>query len=140
MYLPDRAFTKDLKRIDKRLGVKFNGYNVVVTYDRGFGDPVNIWVVKGDQGGFRPPDRRDVEAIAASNIERESPEEKFQRVSKYYQKVREDVRRKSRENIRDMTKDSKIQLRQAVAKVENQSKANSTFRRIENKPKGQVFG
>jgi len=136
VYLPDRAFTKDLKRIDKRLGVKFNGYNVVVTYDRGFGDPVNIWVVKGDQGGFRTPDKRDVEAIAASNIERESPEEKFQRVSKYYQKVREDVRRKARENIRDMTKDSKIQLRQAVAKVENQSKANSTFRRIENKPKG----
>jgi len=136
---PDRVFVRDLKTLDRRLGVRFNGENFVVDYNRGHGDPVIIHVVKGNDGGFRQPDKRDLEYIQSGDLEKEGFKERWQRITKYLYGEREKMRARAKDNIRGMTKDNKIQLKQAVGKVENQSKSNSAFRRINLKPKGQKF-
>ena len=140
MINPDRSFTKDLRTLDRRLGVKFNGQNFVVTYDRGHGEPVNIYVVKGQEGGFRQPNHKDLEELQKSDLEKEGPKEKWQRISSYMADFREKQKKRRTENIRNMTRDDKIQLKQAFEKVANNSKANATFRRVVLKKKGQSFG
>lgn len=120
----------ELKNLDKNLDCKFNGKFFVITYQRPYGDPVNLYAIKGPDNSFRQPGQKDIEIIAASNIERESPEEKFQRISQYMEDVRIKQKCKVRENIRDMTKDDKIQLKNRFEKLTGAGKANSTFRRI----------
>ncbi len=139
MYKPDRVFMRELKLLDNRLGVKFNGSNFVITYDRGHGDPVNIHCVKTDDGGFRQPDKRDIDFVASGDLSRDSVRYKLQGVSKYFADFQEKERRKRKELIRDLTKDGKYQLRNAVDRVNNEGKRNSTFRRINLKPKGVSF-
>ncbi len=117
MYSPDRSFLKQLKMLDRRLGVKFNGSNFVLTYDRGHGDPVNLHAVRTDAGGFRQPDRRDLEFLCQGDMERQTPRERFQKVSTYMSEYQQKKRRQARENLRDLTKDNKNQLRKAFERV-----------------------
>lgn len=124
MYTPDRSFMRELKNLDKRLDCKFNGRFFVVTYQRPYGDPINLYAIKGPNDSFRQPGQKDVETIAVSNIERESPKEKFQRISKYMEDVRIKKRREAKENIRDMAKDNKRQLMPAFQKVRDGGKVN----------------
>jgi hypothetical protein len=133
---PDRAFMADLKRLDKALGIKFNGEHFVITYKVPNGS-VNIWRVVAGDGGFRQPDHRDIEILQQSNIERESPEEKQKRVEQYMEAIRAADRKRSRENIRDWTKDGKIQLQRAFENVQTggswsspKQAPNPAFRRI----------
>lgn len=126
---PDRSFMDQLKRMDKALGIKFNGEHFVITYKVPDGPAVNIWKVVAASGGFRQPDRRDLEILAQSNIEYESPAEKQARVERYMEAEREKDRRKTRELIRDRTKDDKIQLYDAFGRLYT-GKHNSSFRRI----------
>lgn len=135
MYTPDRSFMKELKTLDKNLGCKFNGRFFVVTYQRSYGEPVNLYAIKGPDNSFRPPGQKDIEIIAASNIERESPKEKSQRISKHMEDVREKKRKEARENIRNMTKDDRRQLSKAFMQLTNLGKGNSAFRRVNVKPK-----
>ena len=121
---------QDLKRLDKNLGVKFNGETFVITYQRPFGDPVNNWKVVDDRGGFRQPDRRDIEILQQSDIEKESPKEKFARTAKYMEEAREKDRKRASEDIRHMTLDNRRQLGPAFSKMYGQGKNNSTFRRV----------
>jgi len=136
-YKPDRTFSKDLKRLDPRLATKFNGQHFVITFDRGHGQPVNILVVKGEDGAFRQPDNRDITKLKECDLAREDYRDKFMRVSQHYEQVREKMKKASHETFRDLTKDSKIQLQQAFGRLS--SKANSAFRRVKLKPKGKVF-
>lgn len=125
---PDLGFMNELRRMDKNLGIKFNGEHFVITYKVPNG-VVNIWRVVAGDGGFRQPDRRDIEILQQSNIERESPEEKQERVKRYMAAIREADKKRSRQNMRDWTKDGKIQLHRAFARVDG-GKHNSAFRRI----------
>lgn len=59
-------------------------------------------------------------------------------VTSYMEKVREKQRAVSRDNIRGMTKDDRIQLMQAFGKLMGAGKSNSAFRRIPPKPKGYM--
>lgn len=127
---PDRAFMAQLKTMDKSLGIKFNGDHFVITYQVESGPCVNIWKVVAGDGGFRQPDRRDLEILAQSNIEHESPEEKQARVSRYMEAEREKDRRRAKEMFRDRTKDDKIQLYDAFGRLLGDRKHNSAFRRI----------
>lgn len=117
MYKPDRAFMRELHILDHRLGVKFNGTHFVITFDRGFGQPVNLHVVRSDAGGFRQPDRRDLDFLCQGDMERQTPEERFQKVSKYMEDYAENKRRQAREKFRDLTKDGKRQLAKAYTRV-----------------------
>ena len=137
---PDRSFMKDLRLMDKRLGCKFNGEHFVITYDRGYGTPVNIARIKGKDDGFRQPDRRDLEFIRSGDMENDSVRRRLDRIS-YTAAKEEQMERqaKVKENIKDMTKDDKLQLRRWFSNKYNLSKGNSEFRRINVKPKGKVF-
>ncbi len=116
-YRPDKTFRQDLKRLDRRLGTKFNGQHFVVTFDRGYGEPVNIWVVKAENGGFRHPDNRDISKLKESDLAREDYRIKFMRVSQHYEALREKARKSRHELFRDLTKDGKRQLRRAYERV-----------------------
>lgn len=141
-YKPDRSFLNELKRTDKRLDCRFNGQFFVLTYDRPCGGSVPIMSVRGEGGGFRQPDQRDIMKLKESDLAREDYREKFMRMGKMseYLTEQEQRRRKRKENLRDMTKDNKIQLRNAFSKAGNTSKSNTGFRQIRVKPKGKVFG
>lgn len=130
MIAPDRAFLRDLKLMDKRLGVKFNDRNFVITYDRGYGDPVNIHTVKVDGGGFRQPDQRDLIFVKSGDLENESMKEKLLKLSAHSYDIRRKMREKAHDDIRHMTRDNKIQLINTVLRKDNARKANSAFRRI----------
>src|SRR4030042_6477875 len=129
-YQPDRSFIKELKRTDNRLDCKFNGSFFVITYDRPYKGPVPIMSVKGENGDFRHPDKRDIDKLKESDLSREDYREKFLRLGKISEEIkdREIKARKRKELFRDITKDNKIQLRQAFAKAENSSKSNAAFR------------
>lgn len=132
---PDRSFIKELKLIDKRLDVKFNGNNFVITYDRGHGEPVNIALVKRDDGGFRQPDRRDLEHVKGGDLAQgDSMDIRLRKLAYASEQMRAQMRRQARQNIRDMTKDGKNQLAKAFMQRTNQGKGNAAFRRVEPKP------
>jgi hypothetical protein len=131
----DRSFKRDLRNLDSRLGTKFNGEHFVVTFDRGHGEPVNILRVRGEDGGFRQPDKRDLEIVKGGDLAQGPKMELRLREAAYRaEQQREQAKRKAHENIRDMTKDSKNQLKKAFIQATNQSKGNATFRRIDHKP------
>jgi hypothetical protein len=136
MVNPDPSFMKRLKAVDKRLGCVFREEHehFVITYDRGHGEPVNICMVKADDGGFRHPDNRDLDFICSGDMERMSQSEFFLKSSKYQADCREKVRRNRAETIRGATKDDKIQLMNQFVRTANISKGNSAFRRIDHKP------
>ena len=128
------SFVKDLKGLDRRLGVKFNGEHFVVTYDRGYGEPVNIHRIKEDDGGYRQPDRRDLVVIGQGDLSRgDKMEVRLKKLAYASEQIRAEARRKSNENIRDMTKDGKNQLQRAFLQATNLGKGNSTFRRVDLK-------
>ncbi len=136
---PDRSFLRDLKTLDRRLGCKFNGSNFVVTYERGHGEPANVHLVKGDGGGFRQPDRRDIEALRKGDLENFSMKEHLNKMAYAYTKIQEQMRARAKDDIRHMTRDNRRQLQNAILRKANERKANSTFRRVELKRKGKTI-
>lgn len=141
MYEPDRVFMRRLKALDKRLGCEYawgHGH-FVITYKRANGDDVPLFIVEAEDGGFRQPDRRDLDFLMKADLERESIRERLDRTAKYMEDVRAQKRRTVKNEIRDMTKDSKIQLSSILSRMAGGGKGNATFRRITHKPKGQVF-
>ena len=132
---------KDLKVLDKRLGCKYETSHghFVVDYKRAQGQPVPIFMVKGDKGEFRHPDRRDLDFLHSGDLTREDMDTKIQKSALYMEKVRENKQKEAQDNIRNATKDDKIQLTKAFGKIAGGGKNNSTFRRIKPKSKGTVF-
>ncbi len=126
----DRSFLKDLKSMDKRLGIKFNGNNFIVTYERPCGDPANIHCVRDADGGFRQPDQRDLSFIRSGDMENDRLKDKLNRMAAASEAIRERERAKVKDEIRAMTKDGKIQLRNAFSRATNDGKFNSAFRRV----------
>ena len=132
---PDRSFLRDLKSLDKRLSVKFNDSHFVVCYDRGHGEPVNILRIKGEDNGFRQPDKRDLAIIKGGDLaEGPKMELRLREAAYKAELIRRRDKQKAHENIRDLTKDSKNQLAKAFIQATNQSKGNAAFRRIDHKP------
>lgn len=129
---PPRGFMRDLKRLDRRLGCFFNAEDevFVITYLRPQGDPVPIAKCAGRQedGSFRYPDSRDLEFVASGDLERESIHSRLDKAAYYMEKYREKKREEARENIRNLTKDDKIQLKNAMARIADGGKHNSAFR------------
>jgi hypothetical protein len=126
---------KDLKSLDRKLSAKFNGEHVVITYDRGHGEPVNILRIRGEDGGFKQPDRRDLMIIKGGDLaEGPKMDTRLREAAYRAERQQETAKRKAHENIRDMTKDGKNQLVKAYTQKLNLSKGNAAFRRIAHKP------
>jgi hypothetical protein len=144
MYDPDRGFMKKLKALDPNLGCKYfieHGH-FVITYRRAIGEPVPVWLVKNDNGGFRHPDDRDILKLQEGDIHRVPVKDRLRQLSKYMEDDRAIRAMKRKQEIRDMTKDSKIQLSKKLAKVDSAmtgAKENYHFRRINLRPKGKVI-
>lgn len=138
MVSVDRSFVADLKRLDKRLNCQFDNRmeRFVVTYDRAVGNPVPVYIVQSESGGFKKPDQRDILVLHEGDLQREGPRDRIRRIARYMEEYREDQRRKASEAIHDRTKDDKIQLSNAFGRLAGAGKGNATFRRIESKPKG----
>lgn len=139
MYEPDTHFMEKLKSLDPRLGCKYNrdAGKFNITYDRVTG-PIPIIQVSSESGGYRQPDRRELLVLGESDMEKHSRREHLNKASKYVRDYRIKQIRDASDNIRNMTKDNKYQLKNAARRLMGSGKANSTFRRINVKPKGQV--
>lgn len=138
MYRPNRSFMKQLKAKDKNLDCNFNRdtgkFNI--TYKRATGLPVPIIQVSSESGGYRQPDARELSILSSSDMSNTSTREALNKTSKYMQDYREKVRRQARENIRDMTKDNKYQLKN-VFDVAATGSRSTHFRKIEPKASGK---
>ena len=127
---PDRGFMGQLRLLDKRLGIKFNGSHFVLTFTTQRHGEVSMWTVVDERGGGRQPDQRELEMLRESDMERLGPEQRWNLTQAYMAKFQEDRKREVREELRNRTKDDKIQLAKAFARVVGNSKGNSAFRRI----------
>jgi len=134
----DRSFLRDLKNMDRRLGVKFNGRQFVITYDRAYGEPANIHCVRTVDGGFRQPDTRDLNFIRSGDLENDRLKDRLDRLARHCEDIRKKIRANDKDEIRAMTRDNRRQLVNAFTKANNLGKGNSTFRRINLKRKGRT--
>lgn len=132
MITPDRGFMKNLKNLDKRLDCVFRKEHghFVITYDRGYGEPVNLCMVKTDDGGFRQPDMREIQFLSAGDMNNKRIQDKLAETAKYMYEIREHDERKRREFIRERTKDDRIQLMSAYNMMHGAGKKTPAFRRI----------
>ena len=140
MPRPNTHFMKKLREIDSKLGCKFNRdtekFNI--TFDRVGREAVILFPVVSESGGYRQPDRRDLNVLGESDCERISVRDRLNKTSKYMSDYREKKAADAKGNIRHLTLDGKNQLKKVYSNVGG-GKNNSTFRRIERKPKGKVF-
>ncbi|MCK4252142.1 hypothetical protein KAX97_11890 [candidate division WOR-3 bacterium] len=140
MHTPDRVFIKDLKQLDARLGCYFNETHrhFVITHERAVGPPAEIMLVERGDGGFRQPDKREIDVLCEGDLHRTNVKERLQKTVKYMDQFREKEAAHAKDEIRNTTKDDRRQLMNTYAKAFNTGKGNSTFRRI--KPKnGKSF-
>lgn len=135
----ERSFLKDLKSMDRRLGVKWNGSNFVVTYERACGEPANIHCVRTADGGFRQPDQRDLCFIKSGDLENQRLKDRLDMMAAHFETERAKDRKRAHDEIRACTRDNKRQLINGVLQATNSRKANSTFRRIDLKRKGKTI-
>ena len=141
MYNPDSHFMEKLKSLDPKLDCVYNPttekFNI--TFQRVTGNPVPIIQVSSETGGYRQPDRRELYILGDGDMEKQSRREHLNKASKYFTDYRAKQAKDAKDNIRDLTKDGKNQLKQAFGRLSGSGKENSTFRRIEPKARGQKF-
>lgn len=141
MIKPERGFIKNLKSLDRRLDCVFRPEHghFVIRYNRGYGEPVNLHLVKTEGGDFRQPDNRDLKIIYDGDMTNKRAEVELSKRAYELMSMRDRDKEKAKENIRYMTKDDRIQLMNAFQKAHGLGKNKAAFRQISYKPKGQVF-
>jgi len=141
---PDRGFVNKLKKIDPTLDCSFNRAHgkFVITQLGKISGRVNVAIVEGNEGGgYRYPDNRDIRMLQRSDLHRSGQEVK-DRVRDGEERMinaKIEQQRKVKEEIRDTTKDDKLQLASAYHEAFNlpgKGPSKSAFRRIEREPKG----
>jgi hypothetical protein len=139
MPVPERSFLRDLRLMDKHLGCKFNGQYFVITFDRGYGEPVNIYSIKTEDGGFRQPDCRDLEIIRKGDLASgDSMDVRLRKLAYYSYDLRTKMRAKTKENIRDLTKDDKHFLMNTIGRLTGQGKPRPAYRQVAYKSRNAV--
>jgi len=137
------SFPKQLRELDPDLNIKWNPDIQRFTIHQKTCNPILpnpvVWKVQGEDGSFRHPDMRDLQALRLGNIEKEGPKEKMRRIAGYMIDEREKDRKRATDNIHHAGRENKIQLVNAVTKAANTGKGNSAFRRIRDKVKGKVY-
>ena len=127
--------------MDRRLSCHFS-YDLdrfLITYDRGFGDPLPMMVIETEDKEFRRPRQCDIDFLKRWDMENMRLKDRLNMVTKYMADYQAKKRRDSKDEFRNRTKDDKIQLMNAFGKAMGSGKHNSTFRRIIPKPKGQEY-
>lgn len=138
-YRPDPVFMRDLKAIDSRLDCTWReDINLfVIIQHRAVGPPWEIFTVEREDGGMRQPDQRELFALHMADVFRIPLEDRLKHGEDYMRDYAEKQDAYNADEIRAQTKEDRRQLMPAVAREFNMGgKNNSTFRRIEHKPKG----
>jgi hypothetical protein len=136
---PSRSFMKDLRSMDRRLSLKFNGNHFIICYDRGFGEPVNVLRIQTDDGNFRQPTSRDLEVLRGGDLASgESMDLRLKKLAYASYEIRETLKRKHRENIRNMTKDDKNYMMNKIGRLTGQGKPRPAYRQVPYKAKNAV--
>jgi len=142
MYKPDRFFMKQLKQLDERLDCYYNNSigKFLITYKRSTGQPVPIIRVETEDGGFRYPDRREINTLHESDNQRVSMRDRLDKNTKYMLEYRDKKDKEARDNLRFMTLDDKLQLRSSLGRLAGPKVDQSIFRKVTPKARGRVFG
>lgn len=140
---PDPGFVRKLKQYSPDLGVRFSpnwGCFVITQKSKMSGD-VPLFIVEGDDGaGYRQPDDRDMQKIyEADRWNRGEHDWKatIQRGETYLREFEAEQEACVAAEIRDVTKDDKIQLINAYKKALNMGKTDNEFQRVEVKSKSK---
>lgn len=142
MYNPDRVFLQRLKSMDPKLGCRFEAGHghFVITYRRAIGEDVPVMLIEGEGGAFRQPDERDIRKLQEGDLQRVPLHERLREVAAYMEKDREDRARKRAAEIRERTKDDRVQLTRAISKIDRNNGGKSMpFRRVNLRPRGRSF-
>ena len=127
------SFKKDLKLMDRKLDCFFHPETekFIVTYERATGEPVPVATLAGmENGSFRQPYGTDLEFIKSGDMSNTTIREKMSKVANHMEFERSEQRRKSHEEIRDRTKDDRLQLQRAFQKTTNVGKGVTGFRQV----------
>lgn len=140
MYRPDRSFMKQLKRVHSRLDCKYriDLELFAITWEMPLGPDAELMLVRDDMGGFRHPDQRDIDMICEGDIHRTNIKERIQKTEKYMRDWREKEDAYRKDEIRNSTKDDKIQLINEYRRTFNIGSKTPEFRRIKPKVKGKT--
>lgn len=139
----DHGFKRKLRDYDPDLDCVFDRQfgKFVVTQSSKVSGRVPAVIIGVDvEEGYRQPDDRDIRQIAKADFARKSVKERIKEGEDYMREYRENQNAHVAEEIRDSTKDDKIQLMNAYRRhLLKDGKANSEFRRITPKSKGKKF-
>jgi len=140
---PNPGFVKRLKEFDSKLDCVFSrkfGKFVIRQPSRVSGMVPAIIVDGGPGDGYRQPHVGDIKELYTGDFTRKSAKERILEGEEYMKDYREKEQAHVDDEIRNMTKDDKIQLMRAHRQhILKDGKANSEFRRVTPKSKGQVF-
>lgn len=138
-YTPDAYFMKQLKELDQRLGCRFREdlQRFVITWEKFWGQNDEIMVVS--KSHFRQPDRRELLFLCEGDLHRGDMRDRLNKSAAYFEDYRKRQDASVADDIRNATKDDKVQLRNTFRKVYNTGGKPSTFRRIKPKIKGKTF-
>jgi hypothetical protein len=136
---PDRYFMKQLKELDNRLGCRFREDldRFVITYEKIYGPPDEIMVVSKPH--FRQPDKRELMFLCEGDLHRTDMRERLEISAAYFAKSKEDEQKMQADEIRNMTKDDKIQLANVYRETFNTGGKPSAIRRITPPVKGKTI-
>lgn len=135
-------FIKRLKEIDPKLGSYFCPFDhlVVVTYERAVGPPAKIYVVSREDGDFREPDQRDINAILDGDLSKDSLSNRLSKAENYMTECRQKQEASQRTQARELALDDKYQLARAFSKVANPGgKQGRHVRTITPRQRGVAF-
>ena len=137
------SFPKRLKEIDPNLNCQFNRldkkFHIYYQTKNPMIGNARIMVVENDKGSFRHPDLREIDTIMESDINRREPKDRIKEAAEYMVEERKKDQKNAKDMIRERTRDDKIQLINAFAKIAGVGKGNSAFRRVKEKAKGKVY-
>jgi len=139
----DRGFMEQLKAMDERLGACFDpdAEKILITYRRASGQDVPVYIVQTEEGEFRQPDGRDLQALRESDGENITPKQRIEKTAKYFEEYQAKQRNATRAMILERTLDDKHQLRRTVNQIYNRAsgKAGQHVRKLSPRARGKVF-
>ncbi len=139
--VPDPGFIRKLKAISPKLDCEFSRERgkFVITCKAEISGRYELFLVEGDEGGgFRYPDNRDIQSVHDADRYVKSRRQRMRESAEYMRGYREQYEKHAADEIRNRTKDDKIQLMRAYTKDANLGKFESTYRKVGVVPKGRV--
>ena len=130
-----------LKQLDKRLDCiyRLDLERFVITWQMPAGPPSELFVVRDETGGFRHPDMRELYMLSEGDLHRSDLKDRIERTEKYMSEYRERQEAMEADEIKNQTKDDRIQLSQAYRSAFNVGTKKSAHRRIMPKTKGKIY-